>query len=92
MRVDGDVRTVAESAKKVVWRIDGDQAVWKVRTMQNLVDLETREQRPAATLMSIFALFAAGLALSGVYGIARYEASRRRRNLGIRLALGASRH
>ncbi len=93
MRIDGGVNTVAESAKKVVWRIDGDQAVWKIRTMQSLVDLQTREQRTVSMvsmLMSIFALFAAGLALSGAYGIARYDAARRLKDLGIRLALGAS--
>jgi predicted permease len=90
MRFDGDVNTVVESAKKVVWQIDGDQAVWKIRTMQSLVDLQTREQRTVATLMVIFAVFAAILALSGVYGIARYDASRRLKDLGIRLALGAS--
>jgi putative ABC transport system permease protein len=90
MRIDSDVNTVAEAAKKIVWQIDGDQAVWKIRTMQSLVDLQTREQQTVATLMSIFALFAAGLALSGVYGIARYDAARRLKDLGIRLALGAS--
>ncbi|MBM3787811.1 MAG: FtsX-like permease family protein [Acidobacteria bacterium] len=91
LRFDGDLNAIAESAKKAVWRVDGDQAVWKIRTMQSLIDLQTRNQRTTATLMSIFAFFAACLALSGVYGIARYDAERRLKDLGIRLALGASR-
>jgi hypothetical protein len=91
MRIDGNIQSIAESAKKVVWRIDGDQAVWKIRTMQSMVDAQTRQQRTVATLMMAFAVFAACLVLSGVYGIASYEATMRLKELGIRLALGAGR-
>jgi putative ABC transport system permease protein len=90
MRIEGDTKSIAEAAKRAVWRIDGDQAVWKIRTMQSLIDMQTREQRTVSALVSVFALFAGCLALFGVYGIARYDAARRLKELGIRRALGAS--
>lgn len=89
MRTNGDLGPVAEAAKKLVWSIDGDQAVWKIRTMKSLIDVQTRDQRIVTALMSAFAFFAAALALAGVYGMASYDAARRIKEIGIRRALGA---
>jgi hypothetical protein len=60
-----------------VWRIDGDQAVWKIRTMRSLVDLQTRDQRTIAALSAMFAVFSGTLALAGIYGIVSYNLGRR---------------
>lgn len=89
MRTNGDLHAIADAAKRLVWRIDGDQAVWKIRTMQSLIDLQTRDQRTVAALISAFAFFAVFLALAGVYGMASYNAARRVKEIGIRMALGA---
>jgi ABC-type antimicrobial peptide transport system permease subunit len=55
------------------------------------VDRQLAPQRLALALVGMFAVTAASLAVVGLYGVVSYSASRRRREVGIRLALGAGR-
>jgi putative ABC transport system permease protein len=75
--------------RQEVRSIDKSQPVLKVRTMQQLVAGAKAGPRLSILLLSVFAVFAAFLAALGVYGLVSDSILQRRREIGIRMALGA---
>ncbi|HWW17270.1 MAG TPA: ABC transporter permease [Candidatus Saccharimonadales bacterium] len=75
--------------RQEVASLDKNQPVSKVRTMQQLVDGAKAGPRLSILLLSVFAVFAAFLAALGVYGLVSDSILQRRREIGIRMALGA---
>ncbi|MEO8680919.1 MAG: ABC transporter permease [Vicinamibacterales bacterium] len=82
-RVAGAVRTLVASRDPLL-------AVFAVRTTEELVDGATRPRRLLSWLVSSFALAGLAVALLGVYGIVAFMVAERRREVGVRVALGAS--
>ncbi len=79
------------SVRDVLRELDPDMAPFNIRTLEDEVSRLVAGPRFSATVVSLFSLIAFVMAAIGVYGVVAYQAARRTRDIGVRLALGATR-
>jgi putative ABC transport system permease protein len=89
-RATSSAGTLASEARAAVRRVDPELAVSDVRTMREVVDAALSQQRLTAVLIGGFSIGALLLAAMGLYGVVAGAVTKRRHELAVRLALGAS--
>lgn len=90
VRVDNDPLGHAPAVQRIIRAVDPDQPVRLIRPMTEVIALTVGDRRQQTTLLVVFGMLALVIASLGLYGLLAQTVSARGREIGIRIALGAT--
>jgi predicted permease len=89
LRTRGNPLDRVRDVQGAFWSLDRDQPMWKIRTLQSMVDSQLGSRRVLLMLLAGFSALSLFLASIGLYGVMSYQVARRSTEFGVRVAMGA---
>jgi putative ABC transport system permease protein len=91
LRTEGDPGALAADVRQAVWSVEADQPIAEIQTLEAYIDASLAGPRAISLFLTVMGGIALALAAMGIYGVMAHSVTQQRREIGIRMALGAER-